>query len=224
MAVKRNYAGYILAIIFGVVAPIVFSQSKPDAAAVYRTGRNFENQGRAEEADAKYREAIEICLAEINTGIGTLDSYAVLTWALQRQKKYSEVISRGNEALNIRQDYRIVETMGEAYFYLGNFEASLRCMQRYINNASNGDRTSVAYFFIGEIYRFQKKYHYADIAYTAAVQLAPDMALWWYRLGSVRESAGDFQFASDAYERALKINPNYSQASSGLERTRRESA
>jgi tetratricopeptide (TPR) repeat protein len=152
-----------------------------------------------------------------------MDSYAVLTWALQRQKKYSDVINRGNEALKIRQDYRVIETMGEAYFYLGNFEASLLYMQRYINNISNGDRTSVAYFFIGEIYRFQKKYHYADIAYTAAVRLTPDMALWWYRLGSVRESAGEYRFASEAYEQAIKIDPNYKQATSGLERTRRES-
>jgi tetratricopeptide (TPR) repeat protein len=224
MATKKIFTGCILVTIFGIMAPIVFSQTKPDAAAIYRTGRNLESQGRMEDADAKYRESIAICLDEINSGAGTMDSYAVLTWALQRQKKYRDVINRGNEALKIRPDYRIIETMGEAYFYLGNLEASLNCMQRYINNVSNGDRTSVAYFFIGEIYRFQKKYHHADIAYTAAVQLSPDMALWWYRLGSVRESAGDHQFASEAYERALKIDPNYSQASSGLERIRRESA
>ena len=222
MAAKKIFTGCILVTIFGVAAPILFSQAKPDAAAIYRTGRNLEAQGRMEDADAKYREAIAICLDEINTGAGTIDSYVVLTWALQRQKKYSDVIRRGNEALKIRPDYRVVETMGEAYFYLGNFEASLNCMQRYINNVSNGDRTSVAYFFIGEIYRFQKKYNYADIAYTAAVQLSPDMALWWYRLGSVRESAGDNKSASEAYERALKLDPNYSQASSGLERVRRE--
>lgn len=224
MAAKRIFAGCILAVIFGVMTPIAFSQTKPDAAEIYRTGRNLESQGRMEEADARYREAIAICLEEINTGTGTMDSYAVLTWALQRQKKYGEVISRGNEALKIRPDYRVIETMGEAYFYIGNFDASLNCMQRYINNVSNGDRTSVAYFFIGEIYRVQKKYHYADIAYTAAVQLTPDVALWWYRLGLVRESAGDYQFASEAYERALKIDPSHSQATSRLERIRRERA
>ncbi|MDR3355800.1 MAG: tetratricopeptide repeat protein [Spirochaetaceae bacterium] len=222
MVTKEIHGTLILVAVLGVIAPIVFSQEKPDAAAIYRTGRNLENQGRTEEAEAKYREAAAICLDEINTGIGTMDSYAVLTWALQRQKKYNDVIKRGNEALAVRQDYRIVETMGEAYFYLGNFEASLRCMQRYINNIPNADRTSVAYFFIGEIYRYQKKYNHADIAYTAAVQLTPDVALWWYRLGSVRESAGDYRFASEAYERALKLDPGYSQASSGLERTRRE--
>jgi tetratricopeptide (TPR) repeat protein len=114
--------------------------------------------------------------------------------------------------------------MGEAYFYLSNFEASLRCMQQYVANISNGDRTSVAYFFIGEIYRFQRKFNYADIAYTTAVNLTPGMALWWYRLGSVRESMGDREFARQAYERALRIDPGYNQATAGIERTRRASA
>ncbi|MDR2343884.1 MAG: tetratricopeptide repeat protein [Spirochaetaceae bacterium] len=223
MAVERVYTGCVLAIIVWVAPQAAFSQTKPDAAEIYRSGRNLENQGNMEAANAKYSEAVTICLDEISAGSGTMDSYAVLTWALQRQKKYNDVIRRGNEALNIRLDYRVMETMGEAYFYLGNFEASLRCMQRYITNISNGDRTSVAYFFVGEIYRLQKKYHYADIAYTAAVRLSPDMALWWYRLGSVRESAGEYQFASEAYAQAVKIDPTYTQAASGFERTRRES-
>jgi cytochrome c-type biogenesis protein CcmH/NrfG len=93
-------------------------------------------------------------------------------------------------------------------------------MQRYVDNVSNGERTSVAYFFVGEIYRFQKKFRYADIAYTTAVRLTPGMALWWYRLGEVRESAGDKRFAAEAYENALRIDTNYSQARAGLERTR----
>jgi tetratricopeptide (TPR) repeat protein len=214
----------LLAATLAMITPIVFSQVKPDAMASYRVGRDLESQGRTNEADLRYQEAVNICLDEIRNNNATMDTYTVLTWALQRQKKYNEVISRGNEALNIRLDYRIIETMGEAYFYLDNFDASLRYMQRYIANVENGDRTSVAYFFIGEIYRFQKKFNYADISYTMAVNLTPGMALWWYRLGSVRESIGDREFAYQAYERALRINPGYSEAGAGLERTRRASA
>jgi tetratricopeptide (TPR) repeat protein len=214
----------LLALSLAVIAPIVFSQVKPDAMVSFRAGRDLENQGRTEDANTKYREAVSICLDEINGNTATMDTYAVLTWALQRQKKYNDVVLRGNEALKIRQDYRVIETMGEAYFYLNNFDASLRCMQTYIANIPNGDRTSVAYFFVGEIYRFQKKFRYADIAYTTAVTLTPNMALWWYRLGTVRESIGDNKFASEAYERALKIDPSHSQANAGIERLRRANA
>jgi tetratricopeptide (TPR) repeat protein len=110
--------------------------------------------------------------------------------------------------------------MGEAYFYLDDYDNSLRLMQRYVNFLPQGDRASVAYFFIGEIYRLQKKYRHADIAMTTAVRLEPGIALWWYRLGAVRESAGDGGPAATAYEQALKLNPNYQQARDGLNRLR----
>jgi hypothetical protein len=223
MIAKNIHVRGVFVIVLAAITPIVFSQVKPDALASYRQGRDLEDRGRIEEADVKYTEAVAICTDEINSGSATMDSYAVLTWALQRQKKYGEVITRGNQALKIRQDYRVIETMGEAYFYLGNFDASLRYMLLYINGVPSGDRTSVAYFFIGEIYRVQKKYRYADIAYTTAVHLTPGMALWWYRLGMVRESIGDYVFASEAYEHAVKIDPGYSMAATALERTRRES-
>jgi tetratricopeptide (TPR) repeat protein len=208
------------AFIFCIAVLPVFSQPKPDALASYRAGREFENQGRTEDANAKYAEAVKICTDEISAKTATMDTYAVLTWTLQRQKKYSEVISRGQEALKNGTDYRIIETMGEAYFYLGNFPSSLKNMQTYSNQLPQGDRASVAYFFMGEIYRFQKKFHYADIAYTTALQLSPDVSLWWFRLGSVRESIGSKQYAIDAYEKAIKLDPAYKQAKDALARVR----
>jgi cytochrome c-type biogenesis protein CcmH/NrfG len=76
----------------------------------------------------------------------------------------------------------------------------------------------VAYFFIGEIYRLGKKYRLADISYTTALRLDPGAALWWYRLGTVRESAGDAAPAAEAYRQALRLNPGYREATEGLTR------
>jgi cytochrome c-type biogenesis protein CcmH/NrfG len=81
----------------------------------------------------------------------------------------------------------------------------------------------VAYFFIGEIFRLERKFRHADIAYTTALRLDSGLALWWYRLGSVRESIGDTVPAVEAYERALRINPNYPEAREGLARIRNSS-
>jgi tetratricopeptide (TPR) repeat protein len=194
--------------------------SRLDALQNYRTGRDLENRNRAEEAERYYAEAIRICTDEIARNASNMDSYTVLTWTLQRQRKYREVISWGERALRVQSDYRITETMGEAYFYLDNYTESLRFMQRYVNALPQGDRASVAYFFIGEIYRIQNKFRMADIAYTTAVRLEPGSALWWYRLGSVRESAGDAVPAAEAYERALRLNTNYREAREGLSRVR----
>jgi tetratricopeptide (TPR) repeat protein len=228
----RIYPALICLVLFSITAP-VFSQtgqdsrqssSRPDALRSYRIGRDLEARNRIDEANQYYNEAVRICRDEIAQSVANMDSYTVLTWTLQRQRKYTDVIVWGERGLNINgNDYRIIETMGEAYFYLDRYEDSLRYMQRYVNFVPQGERTAVAYFFIGEIFRLERKFRHADIAYTTAVRLDPGAALWWYRLGSVRESAGEFNPAMEAYERALRLNPSYREASEGLERSRRGS-
>jgi cytochrome c-type biogenesis protein CcmH/NrfG len=77
---------------------------------------------------------------------------------------------------------------------------------------------------MGEIYRNQKKYQHADIAYTTAVTLEGSMAVWWFRLGTVRESAGDFAQAVPAYERSIALDPGNREAAEALERVKRQAA
>jgi tetratricopeptide (TPR) repeat protein len=199
-----------------------YSQNNRDVISLYRTGRDLESRNRMSEAEYYYNEAIRISVEDISRNAANRDTYAALTWALQRQRRYQDVITWGERGLRLYSDeYRVMETMGEAYFYLDNWNESIRFMQRYTNSVPQGERTSVAYFFIGEIYRYKGLYYHADIAYSTAVRLEPNVALWWYRLGSVREAAGDISQAATAYERALRINPDYQEAINGLSRTRR---
>jgi len=201
----------------------VHAQTIPNALDRYYTGRDFENRGRMIEAESYYDEAVTICTNEISGNRATRDTYTALTWSLQRLRRHSDVIIWGERGLRLYNDeYRIVSIMGEAYFYLDDYELSLNFLQRYANSVPQGERTSVAYFFIGEIYRMTGKFRHADIAYTTAVRLEPGLPLWWYRLGSVREASGEFQLAIEAYERALRLNPNYREANDGLIRSRRQ--
>ena len=214
----------ILSAVLLLWGPLVssYSQEKPDALRIYRQARDMEAQGRSAEAMARYDDAVTICKDEIAQNATNMDSYTVLTWALLRQRKYAEVTEWGAKGLKVNpNDHRVVETMGEAYFYLNNFKESLKYMQKYVDSAPQGDRVSVAYFFTGEIYRLQQRFRHADISYTMAVRLEPNLSLWWFRLGSVRESAGDYAPAVEAYERALKLNPGYQEALEALERARK---
>jgi tetratricopeptide (TPR) repeat protein len=203
-------------------ASMLSAQERPDALRSYRLGRDFEARGLAAESERHYNEAVRICTAELARNEATMDTYVVLAWTLQRQQKYAEVISWGEKALAIKSDdYRIVETMGEAYFYLNRYADSLRAMEKYVSALPQGDRAPTAYFFIGEIYRAQRKFRHADIAYTTAVRLESGVALWWYRLGLARESLSDYSLAIEAYERSLRLNPNYPQAAEALARVRK---
>ena len=203
--------------------PPVFAQTNTDALSTYRSARELESRNSLNEAEFLYNAAIRICNDEISRNAATADTYTALTWTLQRQRKYRDVISWGERGLRLfENEYRIVEIMGEAYFYLEDHEQSLQFMQRYTNSVPRGERSSIAYFFIGEIYRLRKQYHHADIAYSTALQLDRGVTLWWYRLGLVREAAGDSSQAITAYEQALRLNPNYREAGDGLARLRRQ--
>jgi tetratricopeptide (TPR) repeat protein len=216
---------FVVVILFLNLALAVHSQSasaaQGEAIDIYHIGRDLESRGRVQEADNHYNDVVRMCTNEISRNIANRDTFTALTWALQRQRKYEDVIRWGVEGLRLfAGEYRILETMGEAYFYLDDYGNSLRFMQLYLNAQPRGERVSVAYFFIGEIYRLEGKYRLADMAYTTAVRLEPGVALWWYRLGLVREYAGEALPAVEAYERALRLNPDYQAASEGLSRLR----
>jgi tetratricopeptide (TPR) repeat protein len=185
----------------------------------YRTGRNLETGGRMVEASAYYNEVIRICQDEVSRNAANTDTYTAITWTLVRQRKYEDAVTWGEQGLMLYpNEYRVIEAMGEAYFYLGDYSHSLASMQRYVNAVPQGERSSIAYFFIGEIFRLRGQYRHADIAYTHAVRLEPGVALWWYRMATVRESAGEYNPAVEAYQRALQLNPNYTEAGTGLAR------
>ncbi|MGP1595287.1 MAG: tetratricopeptide repeat protein [Treponema sp.] len=199
-----------------VLLPLsAFSQ---DALKLYKNGRSLDSAGRSEEAKKLYQEAVSICQDELKKNPSNMDSYTVYTWSLFRLHRYRETISLCIDALKIASDVRIIETLGEAYFYVNDYKESLRQMERYIDMAPTGERISVAYFYAGDIYRLTKRYQKADIAYSTAVYLEPWNSLWWYRLGLAREQAGNKNTALQAYERALAIRKDYKEAAEGAAR------
>lgn len=207
----------VLAVLFCILTA-AHADNKADALKLYRTGRSLDSAGRSEEAKNFYTDAISICRSEIQRNPRNMDSYTVYTWSLFRLHRYRETITVCNEALKIASDVRIIETLGEAYFYLNDYKESLRQMERYIDMAPTGERISVAYFYAGDIYRLTKRYQKADIAYSAAVHLEPFNSLWWYRLGLAREQSGQKQSAKEAFEKALSIRKDYKEAAEGLSR------
>jgi tetratricopeptide (TPR) repeat protein len=214
-------AAFILIIAFHTEAQ---SPGAPDSQPLtaiqnYRRGRDLEAANRMGEANFHYNEAVRMCMDQVSRNAATRETYVAITYTMQRQRRYADVISWGERGLRAySNEYRRVEIMGEAFFYLDNYDRSLSFMQRYTNAQPEGERVSIAFFFIGEIFRITERYRHADIAYTAAVRFEPGLALWWYRLATVREMAGDKGQAGEAYQRALRLNPNYREARDGLTR------
>jgi len=203
-----NYARFAaIALLLAAAAPLAFSQVKPDALDEYRKG-NFER-------------AIQICQQEIAADESNLESYVVACWSLLRLRRYEEALRFARIARNINYyDARIVEILGEVYYFQSNNNEALRYFQEYINLAPAGQRIENVYYYIGEIYIRTGKFRHADIALSTAVHWVPGNATWWTRLAFARENAGDLTEAIAAYERAISLNPQLPDAHRGLERAR----
>ncbi|MDR0502673.1 MAG: tetratricopeptide repeat protein [Treponema sp.] len=200
---------YLLVCIILFCAADVFAQNRPpDALAEYRAG-NFDR-------------AVQICLGELNDNPNNLESHVVLCWALLRLNRYEEALRYARAGRSIhRYDMRITEILGEIYYFQGLNNEALSYFQEYASLAPEGQRIEMVYYFMGEIYIRQGKFRHADIALTTAVHRLPGNAAWWVRLAYTRENAGDLNTAIEAYERALSLNSQLTDAQRGLERIRR---
>jgi tetratricopeptide (TPR) repeat protein len=185
----------------------------PDALKAYQKGRDLEAAGKTADAALQYEEAIRICDLELQGNPGRMESYVVKTWCLLRVKRYADTISAGLAALKVSTDYRIVEVLGEAYFYQKDMESSLRYFQRYVDGVpETADRVASAYYFMGEAYAGLQKLDHADIAFTTALYMSPRSYRWWFRYGALRERRGEKELALQAYGKAVEISPSFTDA------------
>ncbi len=196
-------------ILFFAAAAVVFSmllyaQEKPDALLLY-------NQG-------KYDDAAEVCLNEIKDMPRNMDSYVVLAWSLIKLGRYDDALEYSRKGSNVnRYDPRIIESLGESYFYLGKNVEALKYFEEYAVLLPTGPRIAVVYSFMGEIYIRLAEYNHADIAFSTAVYHSSNIARWWARLGYSREMAGDYTYALSAYDKALRLNSSLPEAVRGRE-------
>jgi predicted Zn-dependent protease len=190
------------------LGPFLPAQTRPDALLEYRNGN--------------YERAVTICRDEIIQNAGNLDSYVVICWSLLRLNRFEEASAYAKTGRNLsRYDVRITEILGEISYFEGRNNDALQYFQEYINLAPEGQRIDMVYYFLGEIYIRLGRYRHADIALSTAVHWMPGNAAWWTRLAYARENAGDLAEAVAAYERALALDSQLSDARRGLERARR---
>ncbi|MDR1128352.1 MAG: tetratricopeptide repeat protein [Treponema sp.] len=202
---KKAYCTGLL-LIFLPLSWIV-AQTRLDALVEYRNGN--------------YERAVAICVNELSENRNNMEAHVVVCWSLIQLGRYEEARSYGLEGRNIsRYDPRIIEILGEVSYFQGQNNEALQYFQEYINLAPERGRIETVYYYIGEIYIRLGRFRHADIALSTAVHYIPGNAAWWSRLAYARENAGDLQEAVAAYEQALSLDPQLSDARRGLDRSR----
>lgn len=193
-------------LIFFLFFSLVYAQVKQDALVLYHNG--------------KYKESIQVCEEELRENSNRVESYVVMCWSLVKNKQYAEAEQRATEGLVISPyDLRLIESLGEAKYFLGKNQSAMEQFQKYVANASeSASRLGTAYYYMGEIFIKQARYQHADIALSSAVKKEPLLDSWWVRLGYAREMAGNYKEAAVAYDEALKLNSSSYEATRGRER------
>jgi tetratricopeptide (TPR) repeat protein len=199
----------ILGVLVLLLSVPVFAQEKPDALELYKAG--------------KYLESIKVCQEELAESPKNIDSYVVLGWSQLKLKRYAEALQTAETADQISpNDSRLVQIMGEAKYYLGRIEDALASLEEYVRLQPAGDRIARVYWLMGECYISLKEYQNADIAISTALYHEENNAGWWARLGYARELANDLKFAREAFDRALRLDPNLIDAQRGKERVEKK--
>ncbi len=195
----------LLALAAGLAPDLGAQVPKPDALKLYREGR--------------YEESRVQCLQEIAQDPANIEAYVVLGWSLVAMGRYADAEIYARKAYDeVRKDPRVMETLGEASYFLGKNDQALRWFQSYITALPEGTRVASSYQYMGEIYIRTSRWGHADIAFRTALQFEPSNARWWTRLGYAREMGGDLRYSLEAYDAALKINPGLTDARLGRER------
>jgi tetratricopeptide (TPR) repeat protein len=209
MSSRFSFIILVLFIFLSVLPIPVSAQDKFDAVELYRTG--------------DYEGAIEVCRKELAEMPNRMDAHAVLGWSLLRLERHQEAFEASQAAFQIsRYDPRIIETAGEALFYLGRRSEALSYFEEYAAISPTGGRIDIVYYFMGEIFIQQGRFKNADIALSTALYHSPNVANWWTRLGYARERGGDFQWSLEAYNKALALNPNLVDAVRGRSRVEQQ--
>ena len=216
----------ILMWICGAVSLAVAEDSYSAALSIFWDGRRLEtSETRQAESQLAFQRSLAMTERLLSTDQANADLQTLKAWDLFRLRRYIDTVVFAQNVLNARQDYRILETMAEALFFLGKNDEALSAFSRYFTlSPESDDRRSSAYYYVGEIYFRIKKYEHADIAFSAELALEKNMYYWYYRLGLVEEILGHYRRAYDAFNSSLALKSNFQPAIEAKARVKAKSS
>ncbi len=196
------------------------------ALSLFWDGRRLEmSESRQTESQLYFQRSLAMTERLLSADQSNADLQTLKAWNLFRLHRYFDTVVYAQNILNTHQDYRIIETMAEALFFLGKNEEALSAFSRYFTlSPEQDDRRSSAYYYVGEIYFRIKKYEHADIAFSTAVALEKNMYYWWYRLGLVEEILGEYRKAYSSFNASLALNSGFQPAIDAKARVKAKSS
>ena len=198
---------FCLKIIFILLSSLylINAQEKEDSLLLYKQG--------------KFQEAIINTQEELKHKPRNLDARAILIWSLIASGEYKKAELESIKGLDInKHDTRIIQTLGEAYFFQGQYKNALKYFQKYISLAPNGARIVKVYILIADSFYKLERYNEADFSYENALRFLPNNQNILLKLANSRLNAKNKTLAKDSLTKLLTLNPNHLEAKKLLEK------
>ncbi|REC74349.1 hypothetical protein DRF60_17955 [Chryseobacterium elymi] len=116
--------------------------------------------------------------------------------------KYEEVVETGENLLKKNTDVNVINEMGQAYFYLKDYQ---RCIALFKTLEDLGVQNEGTLYFMALSYRELKEYDQAAIYAEKTIDegISDHTALYYTALGGIYKSKNRFSDALEAYKRGL---------------------
>ena len=123
-----------------------------------------------------------------------------------QKKDYRNAVNKYAEAIMMEPEYSYARFWkGYAHYYLNEFELAIEELDKSL---SQGHKPLDVYKLRWYLNLQQKNYDAALADAQKGVELEPTNALICFGIGDIYHEKGEYQQAIDAYEKALKLNPN----------------
>ncbi len=189
------------------------SSGRPDFAAAYKNlGIALQGQGKADEAAACYRRAVQLSPNDA-------DAHNLLADALRDQGKLADAVACYRRALELKPDFpEACNNLGIALKDQGQLAAAVACYRRALELRPDFPE---ACNNLGIALKDQGQLDDAVAAYRRALELRPDYAAAHNNLGVVLSAQGRPDEAVACYRRAIEIQPDLAEVHSNLGNTLR---
>ncbi|MGG5211086.1 tetratricopeptide repeat protein [Chryseobacterium sp. MIQD13] len=119
--------------------------------------------------------------------------------------KYKEVVETGEKLLKKNTDVNVINEMGQAYFYLKEYQ---KCITLFKTLEDLGVQNEGTLYFMALSYRELKEYDYAAIYAKKTIDegISDHTALYYTALGGIYEAKNRFTDAQEAYKRGLTFD------------------
>ncbi|AYE36400.1 hypothetical protein DB313_02805 [Borrelia turcica IST7] len=202
MTYKRFSSKIILLILS--CSNFLIAQEKEDSLLLYREGR--------------FQEAITNTQEELSQNPNNLDARVILIWSLIGAGEYKKAEIECMKGLEIKKyDSRIIQALGESYFFQKQYKNALKYFQEYIGLDPNGARIIKVYNLIADSFYKLERYNEADFAYENALRFLPNNQNLLLKLAKARINAKNKTLAKETLTTLLSLNPSHLEAKKLLE-------